>query len=304
MRKRWYAAAGMLGLVLATGWAHGGDIISSFPDKLLFVAKFNVAKVKQVPPVKEALGDQISKVATVIGQIRSWTGIDLESVATLWIGVEKKDNVIIVLEGPFNVQGIRSAMVAIPTVQILSESDALFAVKLPDDKRPGEFNMGALLTSDTVVFGRPHLVEPFIDTYTVETGAAGTEAQSQLAVLRESESMLHAVIRSLNPEDVKKQPFLSYLERGELKGDMEEDLLLGLAVGVTKPEMLQPLAKALGGGFAFWQQMDKPDPGTNPKELLKRRLLDNVTVNVVDDRVVLTSRIEAGLLQELIAGKI
>ena len=293
-----------LGLAFLSGALRAGEILSSFPDRVLFVAKFNVDKVKQVPPVKQALGTQISKVASFIGQIRNWTGVDLETVKTFWIGVEKKDFAVIVLEGRFDIEVVKAALAKIPTAQTIPKKDVPIMVQLPDDKNPGKFNMAAVLNPTTLVFGQPGLTESFVDVYSGASPSTNAAVQPQLAVLKDSQALLHGVIFGLDPAELQKTPFLAYLERGELKGDLDKDLLLSLAVGVKKPEMLQSLAKAADGVLGFMRQMEPTTPSGNQGEAVKRRLLENVTVTVENDRVVLRSKLDEALLSELIGGKL
>ena len=305
---------GVAGLfMIMTGLLSAGEILSSFSDKTLIVAKINVEKVKQVPPIQQALAGQVSNMASFLGQIKLWTGVDLQTTKTFWLGVEKKDYVVIVLEGTFNIDEISDALAAIPNAQLQNKYSVPVAYLLPDDKHPGRQNLAAVLNATTMAFGPPEVAGKFVDNYAglKADGSKATAAQAlsadnqkKIAVLKDSQALLHAVVLGLEPEQAQQQPFLANLQDAELKGDLDMDLVLKLSVGVKKPEMLEPLQKLADGFLGVTKQMDlwsQPQQPPRPDALVKRNLLNNASVAVEGNRVAVHSKIDQAVLNDLIS---
>lgn len=307
--QKWVVAG--LFLVAMTGLLPAGEILASFSGKTLIVAKVNFDKVKQVPPIHQALASQISNIVSFLGQIRQFTGVDLQTVKTVWFGQEKKDYAVIVLEGAFSVDAIRSALAAIPNAQMQQMESVPLAVLMPDDKHPGKQNLAAVLNASTLVIGPPELVEAFVDNYTGVKEDANTAApqalsaenQKKIAGLKESQDLIRAIVIGLEPEQMQQQPFLAYLKGAELQGDLAGDLVLKLTVDVAKPEMVEPLQKLGEGLLGFAKQMDLWSKSQQPPpkdQVLKQNLLNNATVAVADGRVVVSSKLDEAILNEVI----
>ena len=281
---------------LAAPGAGVGDIPGSFPDSVMALGRIDMAKLREVPAIERAVNNEFGKLQTFCRQIRDWTGVDLDSVDRVWLGVLGDDRAIVVMEGEHDVDTIRDSLMAIEQAQIVPKEGVPIAALLPDDKKPGTFNLGAVLDKRVLVIGQPEATEAFIDAYTGNALGLGEEKRTLTRPLAASQFMVHAFILGMKPEDVAKNPFLRGLTHGELRIDVKGDLHLNLSVGVRKKELLQPIQMLAQGFFNLYAQMDDV---RKRDSLIKRQLFENAAVRIDGDEVVVLSGIEKDVINHL-----
>jgi len=136
-----------------------------FAPDTMAVVRIDVSQLMAQPLFQEALTLKVGDTQAFFLNIRNYTGVDLASIKEAWIGVQKKDNVAIVLKGAFDLQAIQTQILNIQTAQVVQRPGVPFAVTLPDDKKPGQFNLAAVLDEETMAFGKPDLVDGFLAAY-------------------------------------------------------------------------------------------------------------------------------------------
>ena len=296
--------SGLASMIVLTGMvqiARGGDIVASFPDTTTLVARVDVAKLKQVPAIRQAWNDQYGQVAIFVDQIRNWIGLDLDSVTTLWLGVEKKDHGVFVLEGNFDPELIKGGVLNIDTAQIVHKESVPIAALFPDDKKPGQFNLGAVLNESTVVMGQPDVAERFIDAYVGAGQGLPVDKLRKVAHLKKATALVQASVLAVDPEELRKNPWMAYLTSGEFTADLDKDLTVRLKVGVQKADMLKPVGSLLNGLLAVYRQMDDQHKKQPPAV---RALLENASATVAGDAVVLQSTVDEETLNDAVAARL
>jgi len=290
-----------LATYLAAPGVGAADIVASFPDSVMIIGRIDMTKLREVPVIERAVNDEFGKLQNVCRQIRDWTGVDLDSVDRLWLGIQKEDHAVIVMEGEHAVDTIRDSLMAIEQAQIMPKEGVPIAALLPDEKKPGTFNLGAVLDERVLVIGQPELTEAFIDAYTGKAQGLGEEKRTLTQPLADSQFMVHAFILGMKAEDLAKNPFLSGLSHGELRMDVEGDLHLNLSVGVKKTVLLQPIQMLAQGFFDLYAQMDDVRKRDN---LIKRKLFENAVVRIDGDEVIVLSIIEEDVINHLLEQKL
>mgnify|MGYP003968804349 CR=1 FL=1 len=284
----------------ATPGVNAGDIAGSFSDSVMAVARIDMNKLRQVPAIERAVNDEFGKLQGFCRQIREWTGVDLDCVDHLWLGVQKANHGMVVMEGVHDIAAIRDSLMAIDHAQNIPKEGVPIAVLLPDEKKPGTFNLGAVLDERVLVVGQPEATEAYIDAYTGNAQGLGEEKRARIASLKDSEFMVHAFILGMKAEDVAKAPFLRGLTHGEVRMDVPGDLQVNVSVGVRKKGLLQPIQKLAQGFFELYAQMDDAGKG-NP---IKRQLFENAAVRIEGEEVVVLSGIAEDVIDQLLEQKL
>lgn len=287
--------------MVAVGTTMAGDIVAGFPGECTIVARLDVQKFRSVPVVRGVLNDQLGQAAAFIEQIRQWTGVDLNTATALWIGVAKKDHGVFVLEGDFDVEEIKGAILNINGAQIVPKDFVPIAALLPDEKKPGTYNMGAVLDPNTIVLGQPEITEKYIDAYTKVGTGLDSDRLQRVRALEESQAIVHGFVLAIEQAELQKNPWLSYLTHGEFFANVDGDLDISLIIGVRNPDLAQPLQKILQGLIAVFRNMDEEHRKGNQ---LQKLLVDNATVAVDGDKLVLHSKLEERFINELVAAKL
>jgi len=291
-----------LWVMAAVGSTDAGDVVGSFPDECLMVGRLDVHGFRAVPVVRNILDNQLGQAAAFIEQIRTWTGVDLNTATTLWLGVAKKDHGVFVLEGQFDVEEIKGAMLNIDAAQIVPKEFVPIAALLPDEKKPGTYNLGAVLDDRTIVLGQPEVAEHFIDAYTkVAATGLGKGKLDRVQGLRSSQALFHGFILGLEPQELQKNPWLNYLTHGEFTADVDGDLAVCLSVGVRNPDMVEPLQKILQGLVSVFSKMDEPH---RKGDRIQKMLVDNATISAEGSILVLRSKLKEQFINELVAVKL
>lgn len=273
------------------------DVAGSLPAEIKIVVRLDMEKLKSVPVIQRVMDDEFGKVATITEQIRSWVGVDLKRVDTIWVGVEKDEHAVFILDGEFDVEYIRSCLLNVETARMVQRPQVPVAALLPDDKKPGKYNLAAVLDDSTIVFGLPELADKYLAVLTGTAAGLDSAAQVQLDALRDSSALLHAMILGLAPEQVAENPVLAHLEMAEITVDSAPDLLLRAAVTVKNADMLESLRLIAEGLVGMYREFDPAQRGDNQ---LKNTVIDSVVASVEEGRLLLRSRLPEAMINELI----
>ena len=230
---------------------------SCFPADTMLVARFDVAQMLDQRVFQDFMTAKLGGMDAFFLQFQTWTGIDLGTIKTGWLGLVKEDHVVIVLKGAFDVQTVQSTVLNIDTAQVVRRPGVPFAVMLPENKKPGDFNMAALLDKETLVFGRPDLVDGFLAALKGKGKGLPPPAVALTIPMLKSESLVSAALISLPEAELRKNPLMRLFTHGQITADLsEEDLELTLEVGLKKPEMREPATKAIEGIRDLYGMLD------------------------------------------------
>lgn len=288
-------------LVLVAGLvatvANAKNVSDGFSAKTKIVARIDVTGLKQVPVIDEILQNEIAKVDAFFEQLRLWVGVDLNTVHTVWLGVEGEDQAVIVLKGRFDPELVHAAVTKIPQMQIVQRQLVPVAVMMPDDKKPGKFNLAALLNPTTLALGPPALCDRYIAAFTGKAAGLPEAARPYLAEMEKSPALAHALVLGFEKKALTDAPFLMHLKQGVLKVNFQEKALLDFRIQVTDAEMLAPLQQLASGFLGVFRRLDPSARGDNA---VLQVIADNAAAKVVGDELVLTSTADEALLRKLL----
>ncbi len=301
MQKQIIKLLAIVSVVGALCGVRAGEIAASFPDRCTVIGRLDVAAFRAIPVVRQAFDSHGGHMTAFVDQVREWVGVDLDTVRRVWLGVEKDGVAVVALEGAFDAGLIQGGILNIDTAQFVPKEGVPMCVLLPDEKKPGQVNMAAVLDDRTLVLGQPAITEDFIDAFTGVAKGASSARLRQVRGLVDSDPLLHAFIFGVAPKDLEKNPWLNLLSHGELKADLAGDMVIQLAIGSKTPELLKPLQGIVEGALAVYKQMDGRHRKVKPGQKL---LLDNMVCSVSEQQIVLESTIPEQALNGLISAKL
>lgn len=177
-----------------------------FAPDTMAVLRIDAAQLMEQPLFQEALTLKVGDIQTFFQNIRNATGVGLGAIKEAWIGVQKKDHVAMVIKGTFDMQAIQNLVLNIGTAQVVQRPGVPFAVSLAENNKPGQFNLAALLDPETMVFGKPELVDAFLAAYLGNgTGLPAASAARANAML-ESKALVTGVLLNLPPRGNPQEP--------------------------------------------------------------------------------------------------
>lgn len=284
---------------LAGATVCGGEVWNAFPATTHAVIHVNAARVKALPALQGRLDSPVGKYRTIREQIATFTGVDLDSVTDIWIGAAPKDRGVIVLQGTYDKTMIENTLWSLgETLRTADVPGALVAVHLPDEKNPGQTNLGVLANANTLVVGNPELTRETVARLAngtphprakEMTGFAADPALARVVLLdmeRKPGDVGHELVR----QNLQSMEFSVMQNGGSLAGT--------LRLIPKKPD----LAPALNGLVESLLQLSVQAEGTHrliPGTV--RRLLSAATVRQDRGVVLVETQAPEKLVNEFVA---
>jgi hypothetical protein len=175
-----------------------------------------------------------------------------------------------------------------------------FAVMLPDDKRPGEFNLAAMLNEKTIVIGIPDLVDAFLAAWTGTQPGLEADKAKRLAGIADSTAAVDAVILGIAEKDRKKTPWLELFSVAVITADSRENFEMTLRLGVKKPAAADPIRKIVEGIRDVYKNLD---PDQRQLDKVIEMLLEHAQVTVDNSDVLIRTRVPAETFEQLVREK-
>ncbi|MCK5805550.1 MAG: hypothetical protein KAI66_22145 [Lentisphaeria bacterium] len=273
----------VLALLALAAWlplaSLAGEIATSFPAKTRVVIRVDADKLRTLPVFQQFLTNKVGDQQEFFQTIKTWSGIDLDSVKEVWVGVLKKDHAVIVLKGDFDLDTIRTAVMQIDTAQVAMRPQVPFSVMLADDKRPGEFNLAALLDDSTVAIGRPELVDEYISSYVTDDFAMSEDRAAIAKDLAGSPWGVDVALFEMGPEELAKNPWMKLISWVRFRGEMKEDLALQLILAPTEEKAALATKNLLDSARTLYLMVPKE---SQKLKGIKEFLLKNVQTRVVE----------------------
>ncbi len=268
------------------------------PESATILGYANLAGIRQVPFIAQML-DGRDTVTRFTGQIREWTAVDLDSLTGLWVGVFGKDDALVVLKGSYNLATIRGVLGGIEQFRIETPANAEFAVRMPDEKKPGKTNLAAFLNPSTLVFGPPHRVDAFLEN--VAEKRVHPKA-ADFAMLEKPTHLAEAVALRLPNDNGKTPPFLTEnTRRMHLGVDCSDTVDIQLTVQPTNLAMVDPLYRAASGLLDLLHMIPPPQL---PMPAPHRTVLENAQVSATKEAVVLLVTLPVDMIRKPLAAKL
>lgn len=295
MRRTLTLTLAAVALLLAGPALRAADILKGFSRDTKLVVRVDAQQLRKQPLFIQAMDQKAGGLINFTAQIRQWTGLDLDTVTNIWLAVEGKDMAAVVLEGTFNADLVADAVYRIDTAQPVQREGVPFAVMLPDDKKPGQFNLAAILDDTTLVIGKPEVADAYIACFTGVEKGLSPEQVAKIAPMKGSEAMLHAVVLGFDEADVRKNPWMRALTGGELMANLDKDLAVNAYVGVSNPNMVEPICRTICGFRDLYATLD---PQLRKLKPIQELLLAALDAKPADNDVLLTLLIDEETLNE------
>lgn len=265
-----------------------------FAPDTMAVIRLDATQVMDQALFQEFLASKANEAGTFFDKVYKGTGVDLNTVKEAWIGLRGKNQMVIVLKGTFDADAIQAQVRNIETMQVVQRPGVPLAVILNNKNNPDKTNAAAVLNKETLVFGRPELVDAFLTALLGKGEGLPPERAAQANAMLESKAMVSALILNLPEKQVAKQPWLALFTCAEIQASLSgQDMVLDVALGLAKPEMQEPATKVLEGVRDLYGLLDENLRRLGPMQTM---LLEGITVKPDDKRLV----VELALPREVV----
>lgn len=264
--------------------ATAAPITQKLPAETSFVLRVDTQQLTQTPAFQTFMNNRADGMINFTEQLYQWSGVDIDYVDSAWLIVKQKDVAGLILKGDFQVEAIRQAVRAIPDAQIVIREGLPVAALLPDKKKPGRVNLGAVFDSETVGIGNPDFMDTIIKSFTGTGERLPAATTAQLAGMDRSDAILHAFMFSAGPLNAEPVPWMKYLADAEFKITRREYYQVDVLLTLRKPGMapvLRDSAKNLIDLYGMLDQRDRKLPG------LAEALLETLEVSARNNRLAL-----------------
>lgn len=296
MRRYCLVALGLLSVF----WANAEGVKPEcFPEETMAVIRLDATHLRMIPLMIELLDTKTKGYDIFVENVKNWVGFDIDAISVCWIGVCGNNRVILVFEGKFDRQAIMDKIPLIDKAQIVQRENSVFAFMLPDDKKPGEFNLAVLREDGTVVLGNPPLVDEFLAADAGHEAGLPPVSAAVVKELLNPRATVQAALLKLPQKELTKNPWMELLANGLIYADLDENLTVHLSLALAKKEALEPLQRMLSGFRDLYAVLDEKQKRLKP---IFGALLEKGTVEVVQDRleigVVLDGVFAEGLIRD------
>ncbi len=274
----------------------GPKISECFPAETLAVIRLDARKLRLMPLVMSILEAKTKGYDLFVTNIQTWTGLDLDATTICWVGAAENDRVVIALEGNFDTEALRNRIPLIDTAQVVHRENALLAVMLAEDNKPGAFNLGIVVNSKLILFGNPEMVDSFFAVYSGhDVGMPAPRAAIVKSMLPASSAVQVALLR-MPDSALAENPWLDLITGGVLHADMEDQLDLRVSITARKPDMV-PAAKQLIEGFRdLYRLLDEEQRKLDPR---LETILENLRVEVAGKNLNLAVKLDAAVVESV-----
>jgi len=267
------------------------------------VIRLDATQVMDQALFQEFLASKANEGGTFFDKVRKGTGVDLNTVKEAWIGVgaRGKNQMVVVLKGIFDADAIQAQVANIESMQVVQRPGVPLAVILNNTSNPDKTNAAAVLNKETLVFGRPELVDAFLTALLGQGEGLPPERAAQANAMLKSKAMVATLILNLPEKQIEKQPWLALFTCAEIQATLTaQDVVLDVALGLAKPEMREPAIKTLEGVRDLYGLLDENLRRLGPTQTM---LLEGVTVKPDDKRLVVELALPREVVEQFLRQK-
>lgn len=226
------------------------------------------------------------------------TGVDLNTVSEVWIGLRDRKQMVVVLKGSFDPASVEARVRNIETIQVLPTPGVELAIIINQKNNPERSNEAVLLDQETLVFGKPELVDGFL-TALLGNGTGLSVAQAtQVAAMGKSKALLATTILNLPPGMDQKKPWVALFTSAAGQATLgEQDVVIDVALGLAKPEMIEPATKLIEGFRDMYGMLDDNLRRLGPMQTM---LLESVTVKPDEKQLLLQVALPRDMIEQFL----
>ncbi len=274
------------------------DVTACVPKEIVFIARIQWSRAIKTPVGSEILnrfGDKYAKIADFCQEVG---GFDLAQVRTMWIMTGHPNTGILVLNGPFVADDIRSAFGAAPGVMVEARPGCLFAARFPDAKT-GKMKLVAVLDEGTLAVGEAEWVGRFLDAWRGKHPKANPKSPNLVWLSNTRQVCAATVLAPLDRWPKFDKNIAAFIEGAWLALDLNAGVDLQLTVQVSNPKVAQGVAEILRGLSLVGQGIQKQKPLPAPVRSILRGPLE---FKADKNQVTATTRLSPEAVQSLLSG--
>jgi len=296
--KRFAACLVLTALALVAQPLADKPLTACFAPDTLAVLRIDTKQLMDQTLYLEFLAAKAGGGQTFPEKVLQATGIDLNTVSEVWIGLRGRQQLVVVLKGSFDPATVEARVRNIETIQVLPTPGVALAVIINQKNNPERSNEAVLLDKETLVFGKPQLVDGFLTALLGDGPGLSAAQAAQVAALHESKALLAATILGLPPGMEQQKPWVALFTSAAGQATLgKQDVVIDVALGLAKPEMIEPATKLIEGFRDLYGMMDDNLRRLGP---LPTTLLESVTVEPDEKQLLLQVALPRDLVEQLL----
>jgi hypothetical protein len=281
------------------GSVSGRDVLSALPGDTKLVARIDLNQLRENKFYQQIEDANLDKYEQFQQMMVMLSGIDIEQIEKAWIAGKEKEQGLVVLEGKFDPARITAAVSMHQQIEQVKLDNCPLAVKLPDQKRPGEYNLAALLNNSVLVVGRPEYLKEFVKIYgTAKQKGLDKEKLEKARGFFENKAVCRAFLLDL-PKEMRQNFVFANVKSGEGILTLGDDLCVELKLITGNVKEAAAYVKLLESLIVLRKDnnrwIDKPGA---------KQLFDNLKIENQGQVVLLSSKISAALIEKMINSRI
>lgn len=276
----------------------GRKLARSIPGDVVLCVRLDLDVVRTNEEAKSILDAARLQFKEKLDSIGQFSGLTLTGVSRIWVNVVKDKEVLVILEGDLDADGILNSAVVTGSRR-MARPGTLVAIEMKDEQT-NELNHAVLVNEHIVAFGLPRLVDTFIGNYV--GGKSGGDANGLVAIdnLTAAAGMFNVTVMHLPEQTIREKPFLAHLVNAQLQLNIVEKSVVATARVTMKDDEKAKALRDLVSGFVVLGltseiKVDYPE--------IKNAVLDGLKLSHEGPTASLSTGVKIELLRNLLRSK-
>ncbi len=271
------------------------EISTSFTKETKVIFKVNLDKLRKAKSLKRLI--ETDKIQNIKENLNMYTGMNFDDVSRLWVGLIKDEEVVIILQGGFDVEYIKKTIDSHGVFETINRDGVELAVNIPDDNS-GKVNLAAVINENTIAFGNPKHTKAFLDAYLDGKVTMNKNKMHFAAQLNNSNNLFHGTLLK-HDFDGPQNPLKKNLKNAQLKIDYNDKMEISLKANLLNPKLLKPMKSMLEGFIGMASNIKTP----KVPDFLKQDALDNAKVSIDGDALVISASLTNETVETIVEHK-
>ncbi len=276
------------------------DVAENIPAGTKFVGRLDLAKMRGNKFYAKIREKNKAEMDMAFALFSLMSGMTFDEIDSAWVMGKGQDDGLILIEGDFDIERIKQLFSSSQNKDIVEKGEALFAAMLPDQRRPGQMNLGVIIDERTVAVGQPPRVEEFL---AVKSGRGTALASQKVETLKKdfSDGSMLKISMLEMPEEAHENQILRNIVAGEMSLDMEESMDVKFRLFMLDDEIAKATEQILNGLSVYLRRTDIPQTqNSEAAKILKDEICLSLSAKSEESEVQITAKVKAEALERLI----
>lgn len=272
-------------------------LAQSIPTDVVFCARLDLNAARKEEQAERLLDATKQKFKEQLEAVEKVGSLDLQDVDSIWVGVVKDKECLVILEGSFDTDRILNSPIVTSSRRMVKPG-TIVAIEINDEKT-GEPSHAVAIDDGVIAFGLPRLVDRFVANYVNGKSGWDKNGLAVMASLAASNAMFYVALTQIPAREIKEKPFLATVVNAQLELTIRERVAATAKIAMqdeSKATALRDLVSGFVGlGLTSEIKMDYPD--------IKQAILGSLKLSAEGKTVNLSAAMDTELLRKLLRAK-